>query len=217
MVINMITTMCFSICGYFAYPVFKNSILLSLIKKLCSVDISDFYMEIIKLPKDRINHFLLFSSGDYVSFNGRDLGLLISEEYTALSVRFKNKYGITSEILINPVDNNGYEVSYMLEEEELDSCKNKNFIIKECARVFFDTLTPLYGCCGTNMFVEGIEHIEEENIINSKFFHIGYVGLSVSNKFDFINYRRNNDKFLIEKLKNGNMYIRKSRQSETGN
>lgn len=212
----MITTMCFSICGYFDYPIFKNSLLLNLIKKMCNVDNSDFYMELINLPKDKINHFLLFFSGEYVSINAEDLNLLNSEEYTALSVLFKNKHGITSEILIKPVDNDGFEVCYMLEQEELDNCKNKSFIIKECAHAFFDTLKPLYGSCGPSMFVEGLGNIEEKDIIDSKFFYIGYVGFSVLDKFNFINNHRNIDKFLVENLQDGKMYIRLTERGPIG-
>lgn len=209
MVNYMITTACFSICGYFNYPVIKNSILLKFVESVSDIAPTDVNIEFISVDKRKIDHDLLFESGDFSSAYSTDLSLLKSERCTPLSVCFNNRFNVTSEILIRPIDCSGYEVAYLLEEEELDTCDEKYSVIQECAAMFFESLRPLYGCCGTEMFTDGIEHIEESNIINNKFYCIGYVGFQGKDKFNFLNSNHNIESFHVRSLQDGNMYLNK--------
>lgn len=215
MVNKMITTTCFSICGYFNYPIIKNSLLINIITKISDMAQNDINIELITVDKSKINHTLLFELGDYSSAYSTNLNLLESDKYTPLSICFKNKYNISTDILIKPVDYNGFEIICMLEEDELDICTNKDSIIQECARIFFETLKPLYGCCGTEMFIDEFEHIEENDIINTKFHYIGYVDFRIMEKFGFINNNQNTHKFVIKPLQDGNMYINKKLLNES--
>lgn len=180
------------------------------LRRVCDVNNTAVDMELLNLPKRNVNFSLLLSSGEYSTIESRNLHLLDLDDYTLLSAHFKNIYNVTSEILLTPIDNCGFEIDYMLEEEELESSNNKESIIKECARAFFEILKPLYGCCGTEMFVEKLKDIEEERIMNSKFYCIGYVDFALKDKFNFINYSKNFDEFLKQSLDNGTMYVRKS-------
>lgn len=206
----MITTTCFSICGYFNYPILTNYAILSFIKELSDVNQSDINLELINLPKNEINHTLLFESGDYSTLIVTDLNVMSDENLTPLSIHFKNKHNITSALIINPIDKKGFEVNYMLEEDELDNCPYKDDVIQDSARIFFEVLNPLYGCCGTEMFVDGIEDIEDKDIIDSKFYYIGYVNFKIMDKFNFVNDAHNIESFFVEPLKYGNMYIKKN-------
>ncbi|MBQ2964686.1 MAG: hypothetical protein IJE14_08495 [Clostridia bacterium] len=205
----MITTTCFSVCGYFNYPVLTNFAILNFIKEMSDVNQSDINLELINLPKNEINHTLLFESGDYSTLIVTGLNALSDENLTPLSIHFKNKYNITSELIITPVDEKGFEVDYMLEQDELDNCPRKDDLIQDIARIFFDVLNPLYGCCGTEMFVDGMEDVEEKYIIDSKFYYIGYVDFKIMDKFKFINDTHNIERFFVEPLKYGNMYFKK--------
>lgn len=205
----MITTTCFSVCGYFNYPVLTNCAILSFIKEMSDVNQSDINLELINLPKNEINHTLLFESGDYSTLVVTGLNALSDDNLTPLSIHFKNKYNITSELIITPVDEKGFEVDYMLEQDELDNCPRKDDLIQDIARIFFDVLNPLYGCCGTEMFADGMEDVEEKYIIDSKFYYIGYVDFKNMDKFKFVNDTHNIESFFVEPLKYGNMYFKK--------
>ncbi len=203
----MITTTCFSVCGYFYYPVIKNDIFLNFIKKVSDAEKIDFNIEFISVDKNKVNHKLLFESGDFLVADSTKLNSLESDECTPLSVSFRSKYNVSSEILIKPVDSSGFEIDYRLEKDELDVCTDKSLIIQEIAQIFFEVFRPLYGCCGTEMFPDGVEFIEENDIINSKFYYIGYVDFHMMNKFEFLNDKLK--KFHVKSLQSGNMYLNK--------
>ena len=210
MVNGMITTLCFSVCGYFNYPIIKNNIFKKFIEKVSTAEQLSVEIEFIESDRNSVNHTLLFELGNYSSFKSTNFNLLKSDSYTPMSIFFRNKYNVSSEIVVKPVDNNGFEIDYMLEKEELDDCAEKNSVIQEIARIFFETLQPLYGCCGTEMFTDGMGHIEEDDIINNKFYNIGYIGFHTMDKFDFISNTCNIEKYSTVPLQDGYMYINKN-------
>lgn len=207
---NMITTASFSICGYFRYPIVENALFLNFIRKVSDIAEIEFNIEFIILDKNKVNHTLLFETGDYSVVNSKNLKLLESDGYTPLSVFFRNKYNLTSQILIKPVDDDGYEIDYMLENDELDARVDKSSVIQELARIFFNVFKPLYGGCGTELFLDGIKNIDENDIINTKFCNIGYVDFYAMSKFKFINDKCNIKNFQVMSLQRGNMYLNKS-------
>ena len=209
MVNNTITTTSFSICGYFHYPIVENALFSNFIKKVSDIEEIELNIELIILNKNKVNHTLLFETGDYLVANSTNLNLLESDGYTPLSIFFKNKYNLTSQILIKPVDYDGYEINYMLENDELDACIDKSLIIQELAQIFFNVFSPLYGGCGIELFLDGIKNIDENDIINTKFFNIGYVDSHVMSKFKFINDKHNIKDFHVVSLQRGNMYLNK--------
>lgn len=206
--IDMITTTCFSICGYFRYPIINNHLLLDFLNRVYKDNMFAIDIELLNSSIKNNNLSSLLSSEEYLTIKCGNLSVLNTNNYTPLSIHFKNIYSIESEILLFPIDDDGFEIEYLLEEEALENTKRRKAIIKECAKAFFETLRPLYGCCGTEMFVDGINDIDEDDIMNSKFYCIGYVDYSLNYKFDFLNMYTNKKEFELLPLENGNLYLR---------